>query len=181
MSSTATAPVPAPPAWAPRYWIPGYDTPSIAAPILLLVTVVLMFVLPARKVPVVHRTPPPPPMAATLILQPQSTAVLAPMQPFELSGSAQPGGTVRLYFGTALLTQTVAGADGAYRFQLAKFPAGTHSLRVETVFRGRSMWSTELPLRFEAPKAPAPKATAASGKNGKSTAKKKPQSAVLKH
>ena len=136
------------PPWAPRYWIPGYDTPSLAAPVLLAVVLLLLAVLPTPKVSVVRR--PPPPMAATLISRPAPGAVLIAGQAFDLAGTAQPGGTIRLYYGTRILCQSTAEPDGSFRFQLSRFPVGTHSLRVEAVARGRSQWSTELQLRFEA-------------------------------
>ena len=169
-----SSPAPTSAPWVPRYWIPGYDTPSLAAPVLLVILVVLLCVLPTPKVAVVRQAPAPPPMAPTLILRPQTGAVLPPLKPFELLGTAQPGGTVRIYFGTVILAQTQAATDGIYRFQLAQFPAGTHSLRVEAVFRGRSQWSTELALRFDQPH-PTPSKPAA--KPAKAPTKK----AVLKH
>ncbi len=169
------SPAPASAPWVPRYWIPGYDNYSLAAPVLLVIVGILLAILPAPKVPYVRPTVPPPPLAPTLILQPQAGATLPPLKPFELVGSAQPGGTVRLYFGVQILAQTTAGVDGAYRFQLAQFPAGTHTVRVETISRGHSQWSTELALHFDLPhptvQKPAPKPS-------KVPTKKK---AVLKH
>ncbi len=169
------SPAPASAPWVPRYWIPGYDAFSLAAPVLLVIVGILLAILPAPKVPYVRRVTPPPPLAPTLILQPQAGAVLPPLKPFELIGSAQPGGTVRLYYGVQILAQTTAAMDGAYRFNLAQFPAGAHTVRVETVFRGRSQWSTELALRFDVPHPPAAKTPV---KSGKVPVKKKP---VLKH
>jgi hypothetical protein len=117
--------------------------------VLLAVVLLLLAVLPTPKVPIVRR-PPPPPLAATLITRPIPGAVLIAGQAFDLAGTAQPGGTVRLYYGTRILSQTEAAADGSFQFQLSRFPAGIHSLRVEAVAHGRSQWSTELQLRFEA-------------------------------
>ena len=164
-----STPAPVLPPWAPRYWIPGYDTPSLAAPVVLAAVLLLLAVLPTPKVPIVRRPPPLPPLAATLITRPVPGAVLIAGQAFDLAGTAQPGGTVRLYYGTRILSQSTAEPDGSFRFQLSRFPVGIHSLRVEAVAHGRSQWSTELQLRFEAARPAAP----VKAKSVKPPAKKK--------
>ena len=141
----------------PRYWIPGYDRWSLIAPGLLVLIVALLFVLPRPGVNAVPRYRPVPPrvLAVTTILTPLPGSVFRVGQVGDLNGTAEPGSLVRLYYGTQAIGQTVAAADGRYRFQLASFPAGQHTLRAEAVVGARSQWSSEVTFTVQAVPKPA--------------------------
>ena len=79
----------------------------------------------------------------------------------DVEGTAEPGSLVRLFHGDKLLSQTVASADGRFRFQLMHFPPGTHVVRVIATL-GRAAEASE-PVTFvvKAERAPKPAAETA--------------------
>lgn len=79
----------------------------------------------------------------------------------DVEGTAEPGSLVRLFLGDKLLSQSMADADGRFRFQLLHFPAGTYVVRVIASI-GRTAQASE-PVTFvvKAERAPKPTAEAA--------------------
>ena len=129
----------------PRYWIPGYDGWYLAAPVGFVLLVVALCLLPRKPLAAARPAGPPPRvLTATSLLWPKPGAVFHDGKVGDVGGTAEPGGLVRLYYGTALIGQTVADANGRFRFQLAGFPAGPATLRAETLIGARSMWSGEV-------------------------------------
>jgi VCBS repeat-containing protein len=57
-----------------------------------------------------------------------ATPVVVATTPTSVSGTGEPGSTVRIYDGTTLLGSTTVGADGTWTLSLGVIPGGAHTL-----------------------------------------------------
>ncbi len=100
------------------------------------------------------------PAAAAPEIKLPSPADLKAGAPFELTGTAAPGGKVQVFDGDTLLGETTADADGNWKFAAPALGAGPHSLVARTLdAAGKALGASE-PFKFELPAATAPAAAA---------------------
>lgn len=149
----------------PRHWIAGYDEKFLVVPLLLALCVAGILWLPAPK-PTPQRITPvvPPPMAPTLVLQPPPGSVVTANVPFTLSGSAEPGSLVRLFYlknGQEMFQREMTTTNGIWSFGITLGPT-SYTFRTAALKGGRVMLSPETtyvgqtPPRQPAPKKPTP-------------------------
>ncbi len=71
--------------------------------------------------------------------------------PFDLSGTGEPGSTIRFYDGDRMIGETKVGADGKWKFALPALSPGAHSLMARAFDGdGKEMGAGE-PWEFELP------------------------------
>lgn len=89
---------------------------------------------------------------APVIVAPTPGAVLDPLAPNEMRGTAAPGAVIAVYDGEFLLGTTTAALDGSWRFVLPPLSEGLHTLSARILDeRGRVLARTDLPdIRVEA-------------------------------
>ena len=104
---------------SPPYWHGPFDRWNALVAVLLALTA-LVLSLQGGGAPQPAVTPATPGPAAGVT--PEAG------QPFELTGTAAPGATVKVYEGDKLLGETTAGSDGSWTMTVPGLPAGTHEL-----------------------------------------------------
>lgn len=125
----------------PPYWSWRHDR------IKLFITVGLAavaFILALRPQPVA--------IPAPVIVAPTPGAVLDPLAPNEMTGTAAPGTVIAVYDGEILLGTTTTALDGSWHFVLPPLSEGLHDFSARILDeRGRVLARADLPgIRVEA-------------------------------
>jgi hypothetical protein len=144
----------------PRYWIGSYDRWHLVLPVAFVAVLFLMGWLPAPPVVIPPRPVAPRILAETRIDSPLTGSRFQGNRIGDVTGRAEPGSTVVLFYATARqpwreLGRKVVGADGWYGFQVSGFAPGQYTLKASAwAPDGRSRESAAVEVGVVAEPAP---------------------------
>ena len=134
----------------PPFWFWRLDRWKLLAALLLALLALLM-ALRGCGAPQVQA----PEITLTEVQLPKITlpavAGLRAGEPIDLEGTVAPGAKVQLFDGDKLLGETVADADGKWRFSLPALAAGAHNVVTKAFDASGQELGTGEPWRFELP------------------------------